>query len=174
MHISQQAFNYLPIPFRRKGGMPMQKGISLIELIMFMVIISIAVSGILLVMNNVASHSADTLVRKQALAVAESLLEEIELQSLTNGCVGTLGLNAVRTGATLVCDYNGYSTNAGILDFSTNLPVPGLGAYNINPPVSVVPTAGLGLIPAASAVLITVSVTGPGGTIELSGYRAGS
>jgi MSHA pilin protein MshD len=174
MYISRQVINHLISSARRKGGLYLQRGISLIELIMFMVIISIAVSGILLVMNTVASHSADSLVRKQALAVAESLLEEIELQSLSPGCVGTLGLNTVRTGATLVCDYNGYSTNAGILEFSTNLPVPGLGGYNIKPPVSVVPTAGLGAIPAASAVLITVSVTGPGGTIELSGYRAGN
>ena len=174
MYINRQAFNHSIFSARRKGGLHLQRGISLIELIMFMVIISIAVSGVLLVMNNVASHSADALVRKQALAVAESLLEEIELQSLANGCAGTLGLNAPRTGATLVCDYNGYSTDAGILDFSTNLSIPGLGGYNINPAVSVVPTAGLGGVPAASAVLITVSVTGPGGTIELSGYRAGN
>ena len=54
-----------------------QRGVSLIELIMFIIIISIAVTGVLLVMNRVSGHSADTLIRKQALAIAESLLEEI-------------------------------------------------------------------------------------------------
>ena len=60
-----------------------QRGISLIELIMFIVIITIALAGILLVMNKTTGHSADTLVRKQALAIAESLLEEVELMPFT-------------------------------------------------------------------------------------------
>lgn len=155
-----------------------QRGVSMIELIMFIVIISIAVAGILLVMNRVTGSSADSLVRKQSLAVAESLLEEIELQSMSGvGCTGTLGANALRTGASRVCDYHGYSTTAGILDFSTNLVVPGLAGYNINA-VTVVPTtSALGGIPAGSAVVITVTVAGPGGVtgpgqIVLTGYRA--
>ncbi len=61
------------------AGMTKQRGISLIELIMFIVIISVALVGILLVMNQVTRHSADPLVHKQALAIAESLLEEVEL-----------------------------------------------------------------------------------------------
>lgn len=151
-----------------------QRGVSMIELIMFIVIISIAVAGILLVMNKVTGRSADTLVRKQALAVAESLLEEIELQSMSGvGCVGTLGENALRTGASSVCDYRGYFTTGGIKDFSTNAAVAGLTAYNVDPAVTVVPTTVLwGGIPAGSAVVITVSVTGPGGQIDLTGYRA--
>ena len=60
-----------------------QRGISLVELIMFIVIVSIALAGILLVMNQVTGHSADTLIRKQALAIAESLLEEVELMPFT-------------------------------------------------------------------------------------------
>lgn len=153
-----------------------QRGISLIELIMFMVIISIAVSGILLVMNKVTAHSADTLVLKQALAIAESLLEEIELQGMSGvGCVGTLGADAARSSVSAVCDYDGYRTTAGILDFSTNAAVSGVTSYNVNPAVTVVPTAAAwGGIPAGSAVVITVSVTGPGGRIDVTGYRAGN
>ncbi len=60
-----------------------QRGVSLIELIMFIVIISVAVTGVLLVMNRVTGHSADTLIRKQSLAIAESLLEEVELMPFT-------------------------------------------------------------------------------------------
>jgi len=36
-----------------------QRGISLIELIIFIVIISVALTGILLVMDKVTAHSAD-------------------------------------------------------------------------------------------------------------------
>jgi MSHA pilin protein MshD len=60
-----------------------QLGISLIELIMFIVIVSVALAGILLVMNATTKNSADPLVHKQALAIAESLLEEVELMPLT-------------------------------------------------------------------------------------------
>ena len=60
-----------------------QRGISLIELIMFIVIVSVALAGILLVMNVTTRSSADPVVRKQALAIAESLLEEAELMPFT-------------------------------------------------------------------------------------------
>ena len=60
-----------------------QRGISLIELIMFIVIVSVALAGILLVMNVTNKSSADPLVHKQALAIAESLLEEVELMPFT-------------------------------------------------------------------------------------------
>ena len=59
-----------------------QLGVSMVELILFIVIIGIALAGILLVMNTVTGRSADTLVRKQALAIGESLLEEIQLQDV--------------------------------------------------------------------------------------------
>jgi MSHA pilin protein MshD len=59
------------------------RGFSFIELIIFIVIISIAVAGILMVMNYTTAHSADAQLRKQALAIAESLLEEVELARFT-------------------------------------------------------------------------------------------
>lgn len=60
-----------------------QTGISLIELVIFIVVVSVGVAGILSVMNITVMHSADPLVQKQAAAIAESLLEEIELQPFT-------------------------------------------------------------------------------------------
>ena len=60
-----------------------QRGVSLIELIMFIVIVGVALAGILLVMNVTTKSSADPLVHKQALAIAESLLEEVELMPFT-------------------------------------------------------------------------------------------
>jgi MSHA pilin protein MshD len=50
---------------------------------MFIVIVSVAIAGILPVMNMITSHSADAMLRKQALAIAESLLEEVEMQYFT-------------------------------------------------------------------------------------------
>jgi MSHA pilin protein MshD len=66
-----------------KRGRKIQAGISLVELIMFIVIVSLGIVGILSVMNVTTKASADPMLRKQALAIAESLLEEIELQPFT-------------------------------------------------------------------------------------------
>lgn len=154
-----------------------QRGVTLIELIVFIVIISTALTGILLVMNQVTVRSADPLVHKQALAIAESMLEEVQLQQIAaTSCTGALGANAARAGAGCVSDYSGYSTTAGILDFSTNAAVAGLEAYNITS-VAVTPIASLGGMPinAGSGVSITVTVAEPmGDTLVATGYRAGN
>lgn len=155
-----------------------QRGISLIELIMFIVIVSVSLAGILLVMNLVTRYSADPIIRKQALAVGESMLEEIKLQPLSGvGCAGTLGPNGNRTVATSVCDYANYRTTNGILDFSTNAGVAGLNSYNIT---SVAMNNSLGTfggtpIPTGSGVSITVTVSDPAGeSLDVTGYRAGN
>ena len=66
------------------GATPIaQRGATLIELIVFIVIISVAVAGIMAVLNISVRHSADPLIRKQMLAIAESLMEEVQLQPFT-------------------------------------------------------------------------------------------
>jgi len=172
-----------------------QRGISLIELIMFIVIISVALTGILLVMNIVTRSSADPLVHKQALAIAESLLEEVELMPFTfcdpddasavtaqsavvggTGCattVETMGPEAGEArGSTTtpfdnVNDYNGLNMAAGsVTDITGGAAV---GGYAANIAVT---NAALGAVPAGESLLITVTVTGPDGLpVVLDGYR---
>lgn len=60
-----------------------QRGVTLVELLVFIVIVGIAVGGVLGVMNYTTSHGADPLRRKQALMVAESLMEEVQLAYFT-------------------------------------------------------------------------------------------
>lgn len=60
-----------------------QDGLTLIEMIVFIVILGIGIAGILSVMDLTTRNSSDPLIRKQALAIAESLLEEIQLQPFT-------------------------------------------------------------------------------------------
>ena len=146
-----------------------QRGVSMIELVMFIVIISIALAGILLVMNTVTGRSADTLIRKQALSIAESLLEEVELQDFTKPVGGFAGpfTPANRASFDCVTDYNGFTTT-GIYSL-TNAAIPGLGSYNAN---VVVAGSVLGAIAAASSVYITVTVTDPqNNQVQVSGYR---
>jgi MSHA pilin protein MshD len=60
-----------------------ERGLSLIELVVFIVVMGVGIGGILLVYNQVTRASVDPMVRKQALAIAASLLEEIELKPFT-------------------------------------------------------------------------------------------
>jgi len=62
---------------------PRQRGVTLIELVVFIIIISVGVLGLLSVTGSTILHSADPMIRKQALAIAESLLLEIEQRPFT-------------------------------------------------------------------------------------------
>ncbi|PKO45079.1 MAG: hypothetical protein CVU29_09195 [Betaproteobacteria bacterium HGW-Betaproteobacteria-22] len=59
------------------------QGVTLVELVVFIVIISVALVGVLKVLEITNRGSADPLIRKQALAIAESLLLEIQQQPFT-------------------------------------------------------------------------------------------
>ncbi|MFK5915315.1 MAG: prepilin-type N-terminal cleavage/methylation domain-containing protein [Woeseiaceae bacterium] len=70
-----------------------QKGISLIELVIFIVILSVALTGITLIYINTTRYSADPLVRIRTVELAQSTLEEILLRAydestpVGGGCV---------------------------------------------------------------------------------------
>lgn len=63
--------------------LPTQAGLTLIELLMFIVIVSIAAVAMLQVYSVTVKQSADPQLRKQALALAEGLLEEVQLARFT-------------------------------------------------------------------------------------------
>jgi MSHA pilin protein MshD len=146
-----------------------QRGFTLIELIIFIVVVSIGMAGILGVMNTSVKSSADPMVRKQAFAIAESLLEEIVQKEYAkpsgSTVVGypTAGWN--RALFDCVQDYNGY-TVSGVTDAAGN-PVTALAAYSVFPAVAVsdFPING------QSVKKVVVSVTGPQGVVALTGYR---
>src|SRR5471030_2998231 len=60
-----------------------QRGFSLMELIITMVILGIAATGVLQLINLSTRNSADPVRRKQAMLIAEGLLEEVELARMT-------------------------------------------------------------------------------------------
>jgi len=144
----------------------LRRGFSLIELLIFIVVVSAGLAGILSVINTVVKSSVDPMVRKQTVAIAESLLEEIVLKDYINPPDGYAGLS--RAEFDDVGDYANYSTSTGIVDQAGD-PIVNLSSYNFQPAVTVVDTTDLNGV---AAWKITVSVTGPGTTISLSGYRS--
>jgi MSHA pilin protein MshD len=168
------------------------RGLSLIELVIFIAVVSAALAGVLAVFIQSTGTSADPMLRRQALAVAESLLEEVSLMPFTF-CDGD-DANVTTATSTADCasgadaigpesgenrfatpqfdnanDYGGYSMN-GIVDI-TNTAVAGLSGYSASVAVT---AATLNTMTAASGdvLRISVTVTDPrGGTLTLDSYR---
>lgn len=151
---------------------PQQHGFTLIELVIFIVIVGIGVAGILSVFTTSIKNSADPMVRKQALAIAESLLEEVvakEFKDPDGGASGvsscTLGAGSNRTVWKDVCQYNGYSST-GIKDAQGNS-VASLSGYNVTSVAVTSPT-----LSGVTFKQVDVTVTDTqNNTIKLTGYR---
>ena len=60
-----------------------EAGLTIIELIIFMVITGVAAAGVMLVLNMGAKNSVDPLRRKQAILIAEAYMEEVRLAGFT-------------------------------------------------------------------------------------------
>ena len=60
-----------------------QRGLSMIELVVFIVIIGVAATGMLVTLTYTTGHSADPMQRKQAMLIAEALLDEVSLGHMT-------------------------------------------------------------------------------------------
>lgn len=61
------------------------RGVTIIELIIAMVITSIAVTGVLLAFTTSITHSADPMIDAQALAIAEAYMDEILAKPVAGG-----------------------------------------------------------------------------------------
>lgn len=169
-----------------------QRGLSLIEVVIFIVAVAAGMSGIIAAMTLVGRHSSDAAIQRQELALAESLLNEVELQPFTTcdpagppttyggACVIAQGL-APEAGETRysastpfnnVGDYNGFGMTSGgggilAIDGST---IGVLSGYSAS--IAVTGSQSLGALPVADVLRIDVTVTGPdNSTVTLTGYR---
>ncbi len=144
---------------------PGEKGMTLVELIVAMVVVTIALGGVLTVMNFATRHSGDAVLLQQSVAIAEAYMEEITLKNFSDPD------SDGETSRPLfddVDDYNGLS-DQGARDQNGNL-ITGLSGYSVD--VRVVPQ-GFGPTGMTVAGLkIDVTVTDPGGErLTLTGYR---
>jgi MSHA pilin protein MshD len=167
------------------GSSHRSAGVTLVELVMFIVLVGIAFSALLLAISNFTRHSADPLLRKQALAIAEALFEEVELMpftfcdpddpkasdttvTATTGCnvfedspfgpEGGEARNDPTTPFDNPSDYNGSTITGMVANYSALITVT---------------QAGLGGIAGNDALRINVTVTAPdSSTLSLDGYRA--
>jgi MSHA pilin protein MshD len=167
------------------------RGLSLVEIVVFMVVVGVAFAGMLVLYNQLTRASIDPLVRKQTLAIASSMLEEVALRAFTfcdpddpavhtaatpGDCatpeiVGAEG----ETRATFdnVSDYHGFQMGSGTgnpITTAGGATVDGTADYFVG--VTIAETA-LAPIAAAESLLVTVTArhVPSGATVTLQGYR---
>jgi MSHA pilin protein MshD len=143
-----------------------ERGTTLIELIVSIVIVAIAASAVLGVLSSSAGRSADAMIMAQAVSIAEAYLEEISLKAYADpdGIDG----EAVRTDFDDVDDYNGLLDSGARNQFGTAIAE--LSRYTVA--VTVGTSSALTSVPSGDALRIDVQVTyTPNVTVALSGYR---
>lgn len=159
------------------------RGFTFVELLIFVVVVGVGVAGIVSVLNITAQHSADPVYPKQALAIAEALMEEIQAKDFSPPASGNFTPTAPPTAAERanfdnVGDYDNYGLSsltpvtlrAGIFDI-TGAAVAALAAYRVRVGVAAA-GAVLNNVDATDMWVITISVTDPGGTVHTyTGYR---
>ncbi len=148
------------------GGLAFQRGVTLVELLVSIVIVGIAAGAVLGVLASNTAASADPMIRHQASAIAEAYLEEILLRSYTDPD-GSDGEGS-RTAYDDLDDYDGLIDTPPRDQFGS--PIAGLAAYTVS--VSVSNSSALPSVPAADAVRSDVTVSrGADVSLTLSGYR---
>ena len=147
-------------------SMPGQAGTTLIELVIAIVIVSIAVSAVLMVFSMNVGYSADPMIRYQAVAIAEAYLEEISLKAFDDPGGGDG--EASRDLYDDADDYHGLVNVGARNQFDAALP--GLGDYTVS--VTVATSGALPGIAAIDNYLINVTVTHAADiNFTLSAYR---
>lgn len=168
-----------------------QRGLTLIELIVFIVIVGVALAGILTVFNVTTKSSTDPMIRKQMLAIAEALLEEVQLQPFTwcdpddpaaatattstppppAGCntPEAIGPEAGETRGSATTPFDNVNDYNGLAGITTSI-TGGAMPSGYSAAVSVTQNA-LNGIAAADSLRITVTVTRGTDSLALEGYR---
>ncbi len=156
------------------------RGATLVELVISIVVISVAVTGVMLAMSQTTRRSADPVIQQQAVAIAEAYFEEIALLAFDEvAATGGSESGGAETGETRATyddlnDYNGHSDVGPRGLDNPAVVIAGLDDYTVN--VDVTNAGGLGpggaQVGGLDALRIDVTVTHPlGVNVTLSGFR---
>lgn len=138
-----------------------QRGLTLVELVLSVVIISIAVGGVTLAYITMIARSADPLIDVQAVAVAEAYMDEILARPVSGPPSG-----GSRDTYGSIGDYDGLSDSPPADQFGN--PIPALAAYSVAVSTGNETVSGVGMM----VVQVTVSHTS-GRSLTLRSHRSG-
>ena len=142
-------------------------GVALIELVVSIVIVSLAAAAVLGLLSRTAQHSADAMVISQAVSIAEAYLEEISLKPFADP--DGAGAETARVDFDDIADYDGLVDAGAVDQFGT--PISGLSAYRVA--VTVTPSSALPSVLAGDEARIDVRVRfGATVNLTLTAYKA--
>jgi MSHA pilin protein MshD len=133
-------------------------------MIVAIVILGVGLAGVILAFNFAVKASADPAINQQLLAIAEEMIEEVQLKPYV-ASPNTAPAGCARDTYNDVSDYNGYVTSGQIctVDGTT---VTALAGYSVS--VSVAPAALSGV---GTAKRITVTASKGSQSLTLVGWR---
>ncbi|MEY4766762.1 MAG: hypothetical protein RI907_3435 [Pseudomonadota bacterium] len=141
-----------------------ERGFSLVEAIVAIVMVSVALAGVVGVFMHAVRGSASPVMVNQLVALAEEMMEEIQLKPYATAASGSF-TGCARDDYVNVFDYNGYATTAGVCDIDGNV-ISDLSAYGVSVTVAATTLAGV-----TEALLITVTVRRGSDSYVLHGWR---
>ncbi len=140
------------------------RGVSLVELLVAIVIVGVGLTGVLAALTTATRSSADPVLQRQMLAIAEELIEEIQLKPYA-AAANAAPAGCARDTFNDIGDYHGYA-GSGSLCAVDGTAIAALAGYTVS--ISVVPGTIGGV---AAARRITVTVSRGGDSVSLVGWR---
>lgn len=148
---------------RRAPRQRRRRGFTLPEALLAIVVIGVGLSGVLAAFRSVTRNSADPVVQKQLIAVAQELMEEIQLKPFAVAA-NTAPAGCARDTFNDVRDYDGLA-RTGICTVD-GVAIPALAQFQVNASVAAGTLGGV-----TQALKITITVQQGTQTLTLVGWR---
>jgi MSHA pilin protein MshD len=121
-------------------------------MVVAIVVLGVGLAGVMLAFSFAVRASADPVIHQQMVAVAEEMIEEIQLKPYA-ASANTAPAGCARDSYNDVADYNGYASSGQVCTVDGTA-VPALSGYSVSVSVAAGTLAGVG---AARRIAVTVS-----------------
>lgn len=140
------------------------RGFTLPEMLMVIVVLGVGLAGVLIAFSTVGRGSADPVLQKQMLSIAEELMEEIQLRPYAV-TANTAPSGCARNTFNDIRDYNNYATTNKICTIDGTA-IPALSSYSVS--VVMQPSVVSGV----TMMRIGITVTQGDQSLTLVGFRS--
>ncbi len=140
-----------------------RRGFTLMEAVVAIVVVGVALAGVLTAVRHSVRGSADPVVQRQMLAIAQNFIEEIQLKPYA-AAANAAPSGCARDTYNDIGDYHGYSS--ATICTVDGTAVAALAGYGVSVSVAAGTLGGV-----AAARRITVTVTRGSSSLVLTGWR---
>ena len=145
------------------GPCGQHRGFTLPEALLAIVVVGVGLAGVMLAFASVSRNSADPVLRQQMLAIAQTLMTEIQLKPYA-ATANAAPAGCARDTYNDTSDYHGYSST-GICSVD-GVAIAALASYGVSASVAAGTLGGVG-----AAKRITVTASHGGTSVQLVSWR---